>query len=159
VGESSGAGEESHWIVRFAGQSTNSRRFVPHIHRVTRRRLFDGIGLNGGPRTPWFEVCVQRRCRDRSRRLARWLCPRTCTELSLRGCFLETSASFEIQRPVLVKIHNLGEEFEAEASVLYVRPSGMGLVFREIKPHIRAVLQKWVLAALDNQPDAPQSPG
>ena len=85
--------------------------------------------------------------------------PARVTELSLRGCFLETSVSFEIQRPVLVKIHNLGEEFEAEASVLYVRPSGMGLVFREIKPHIRAVLQKWVLAALDGQADAPQSPG
>jgi hypothetical protein len=73
------------------------------------------------------------------------------TELSFRGCFLETSASFEMQRPVLVKIYDAGEYFEAEASVLYIKPSGTGVLFRDIKPHFRTVLQKWVLAALDNQ--------
>ena len=85
--------------------------------------------------------------------------PARVTELSLRGCFLETSASFEIQLPVLLKIHHSGEDFEAEASVLYVKPSGMGLVFLEIKPHFRAVLQKWILSALDDQPSARQTPG
>ena len=79
--------------------------------------------------------------------------PARVTELSLRGCFLETSASFEMQRPVFLKIYDSGEYFEAEASVLYVKPSGMGLLFREIKPHFRAVLQKWILAALDKQPE------
>jgi hypothetical protein len=77
--------------------------------------------------------------------------PARVTELSLRGCFLETSASFEMNRPVFLKIYNSGEYFEAAASVLYVMPSGLGLVFREINPHFRAVLQKWVLAALDKQ--------
>jgi len=76
------------------------------------------------------------------------------TELSLRGCFLETSASFEMKRPVLVKIHNSGEYFEAAASVLYVKPSGVGLVYREVKPQFRAVLQRWILAALDKQSGA-----
>ena len=85
--------------------------------------------------------------------------PGRATELSLRGCFLETSASFEVGHPVVVKIENSGEHFEAEASVLYLRPAGVGLVFREIKPHFRAVLQEWILAALDNQPDARQTPG
>lgn len=80
------------------------------------------------------------------------------TELSLRGCFLETSATFEMQRPVLLKIYDSGEYFEAEASVLYVKPSGLGLVYREIKPHFRAVLQKWVLAALDKQTEARPTP-
>ena len=80
------------------------------------------------------------------------------TELSLRGCFLETSVSFEMQSPVLLKIYDSGEYFEAEASVLYVKPSGTGLVFREIKPHFRAVLQQWVLAALDNQSKALPTP-
>ena len=80
-------------------------------------------------------------------------------ELSLRGCFLETSAPFEIQHSVLVKIHHSEENFEAEASVLYVRPSGVGLVFREIEPHFREILQKWVLTALDNQANASQTPG
>jgi hypothetical protein len=77
--------------------------------------------------------------------------PARVTELSLRGCFLETSALFEIQRPVLVKINHGGEYFEAEASVLYVRPSGIGLVFGEVKPEYRAVLQKWVLNTMDSQ--------
>jgi hypothetical protein len=85
--------------------------------------------------------------------------PARVTELSLRGCFLETSASFELQHPVLLKIHHAEEHFEAEASVLYVKPSGMGLVFREIKPQFRAVLQKWVLTALDDQSGARQTPG
>ncbi len=78
--------------------------------------------------------------------------PARVTELSLRGCFLETSASFELQHPVFLKIELSDEHFEAEASVLYVNPSGLGLVFRGIKPHFREVLQRWVLAALDNHP-------
>ena len=81
------------------------------------------------------------------------------TELSLRGCFLETSSSFELQQHVLLKIHHSDEYFEAEASVLYLQPSGIGLVFHEIKPHFRAVLQNWVLAALDNQAGARLTPG
>jgi len=81
------------------------------------------------------------------------------TELSLRGCFMETSASFELQHTVLVKIHHSEECFEAEASVLYVKPSGLGLLFREIKPHCREILQKWVLAALDKHANASQTPG
>ena len=83
--------------------------------------------------------------------------PARVTELSLRGCFLETSASFEIQRPVLVTINYGKEYFEAEASVLYVRPSGIGLVFGEVNPEFRAVLQKWVLSTMDSQPDAANS--
>src|SRR5580704_18555880 len=85
--------------------------------------------------------------------------PARVTELSLRGCLLETDASFELQHPVLLKIHHSEEYFEADASVLYVKPSGVGLVFREIKPHFRAVLQKWVLSALDDQSGVRQSPG
>jgi hypothetical protein len=85
--------------------------------------------------------------------------PALVTELSLRGCFLETKASFELQHPLLLKIRHAEEYFEGEASVLYVTPAGLGVVFREIKPHFRAVLQKWVLAALDNQSGDRQTPG
>jgi hypothetical protein len=84
--------------------------------------------------------------------------PARVTELSLRGCFLETSVSFELQQIVLLKIHH-SEDFEAEASVLYVKPSGLGLLFREIKPHGREILQKWVLTALDDHANASQTPG
>lgn len=85
--------------------------------------------------------------------------PARVTELSLRGCFLETSASFEVRHRVLVKIYHAEEYFEADASVLYANPSGVGLVFDEVKPHFRAVLQSWVLNALDNESGARQTPG
>lgn len=85
--------------------------------------------------------------------------PARVRELSLRGCFLETSASFELQHSVLLKIHHSEEYFEAEASVLYVKQSGIGLVFRDIKPHFREILQKWVLIALDSHANASQTPG
>ena len=85
--------------------------------------------------------------------------PARVKELSLRGCFLETSASFEVRHPVLVKIYHSEEYFEADGSVLYAKPSGIGLVFGEIKPHFRAVLQSWVLSALDNESGARQTPG
>jgi hypothetical protein len=91
--------------------------------------------------------------------LAAAFVPARVMELSLRGCFVETSASFELQHPVLLRIHHSEEHFEAEASVLYVKPTGMGLVFRQIKPQFRDVLQKWVLSALDDQPGAKQAPG
>jgi PilZ domain len=85
--------------------------------------------------------------------------PALVTELSLRGCFLKTDASFELQHPLLLKIRHAEEYFECEASVLYFTPAGLGVVFREIKPQFRAVLQKWILAALDHQSGARQAPG
>jgi hypothetical protein len=84
--------------------------------------------------------------------------PGRVTELSLQGCFLETSASFEEKHHVLLKIRDAGESFETEGVVLYVRPSGLGLVFRDIKPRYRAVLQNWILKALDRQLEAQQIP-
>ena len=83
--------------------------------------------------------------------------PAQVTELSLQGCFVETSASFEMRFPVLLKIYKGGECFETEASVLYIKPTGMGLEFREMRPHLRAVLQRWVLTALDCQLEAQQT--
>jgi hypothetical protein len=36
--------------------------------------------------------------------------------------------------------------------VIYVKPGqGMGVTFRDMKPHCRIVLQKWILAALRTQ--------
>jgi len=82
--------------------------------------------------------------------------PGRVTELSLMGCFLETSASFELKSAVLLKIYEDRETFETEAIVLYSRPSGVGLVFRGIKPRYRDVLQNWILKALDRQLQAQQ---
>ncbi|HKW57789.1 MAG TPA: PilZ domain-containing protein [Candidatus Acidoferrum sp.] len=77
--------------------------------------------------------------------------PCRVTELSLRGCFLETADSFAEQQRFRVKIFNSGEYFESPADVIYVRPTGVGVVFAETNPHFRSVLQKWVLLALDHQ--------
>ncbi|MHB8501107.1 MAG: PilZ domain-containing protein [Candidatus Acidiferrales bacterium] len=71
------------------------------------------------------------------------------TEISLHGCQLETPAPFAELTPVFVKIFYESEYFEAKGTVIYVKPSvGMGLEFRDVKPHCRVVLQKWILAAL-----------
>jgi hypothetical protein len=77
------------------------------------------------------------------------------TEISLHGCYLETLSPFAELSPVFVKIFYENEYFEAKGTVIYVKPAqGMGLEFRELKPHCRVVLQKWILAALRNQSKA-----
>jgi PilZ domain-containing protein len=80
------------------------------------------------------------------------LAPGRVTEISFRGCFLETLARFEEQRRVVVKIFSSGQYFESEAAVLYKRSNGIGLEFRETKPAFRAVLQQWILDRLHSQP-------
>jgi hypothetical protein len=52
-----------------------------------------------------------------------------------------------------------GEYFEANATVAYATPAlGMGLVFRDVKPHFRTVLRKWLLIAMQSsQPTALQT--
>lgn len=74
------------------------------------------------------------------------------TELSLHGCYVETPSPFDAKTEVLVKIFHSAEYFEAKATVIYVKTTlGMGLVFREMKPNFRAVLQQWILAAMHSQ--------
>ena len=85
--------------------------------------------------------------------------PARVTELSLQGCFVETTSYFELKRHLLLKIHDAGESFESEAIVLYHRPAGLGLLFRDVKPRYRDVLQNWILKALDRQLEAQQVPG
>jgi hypothetical protein len=42
-----------------------------------------------------------------------------------------------------------GEYFEASAAVIYSNPNlGMGLVFRQVKPHSLTTLRKWLLGAM-----------
>jgi PilZ domain len=77
------------------------------------------------------------------------------TEISLHGCYLETLAPFAELSPVFVKIFYADDYFEAKGTVVYVKAAaGMGLEFRDLKPHCRIVLQKWILAALRNQSKA-----
>jgi len=77
------------------------------------------------------------------------------TEISLHGCYLETLSPFAELSAVFVKIFYENAYFEAKGTVIYVKPAqGMGLEFRELKPHCRVVLQKWILAALRKQSKA-----
>jgi hypothetical protein len=71
------------------------------------------------------------------------------TELSLRGCFLGILGRFREKQRLLVKIFNAKDFFEASAEVIYVRESGVGVLFGDVNPHFRQVLQTWILAALD----------
>lgn len=74
------------------------------------------------------------------------------TEISLHGCYLETAAPYAELTPVFVKIFYENEYFESKGTVIYVKPSaGMGVEFRELKPHCKVVLQRWILAALRNK--------
>jgi hypothetical protein len=77
--------------------------------------------------------------------------PARVTELSLRGCFLEISLPLQEQQQLQVKILHQHEFFEGPAVVIYTRREGIGLMFGDMKPHFRSVLQAWILAALDNQ--------
>ncbi len=75
------------------------------------------------------------------------------TEISLHGCYLETLAPYAEDTPVFVKIFYEHEYFEAKGTVIYVKPgAGMGITFRDMKPPCRIILQRWILAALRNQP-------
>jgi hypothetical protein len=52
-----------------------------------------------------------------------------------------------------------GTYFEADATVIYANPSlGMGLVFRQVKPHYLALLRKWLLAAMQEAKSEERDP-
>jgi hypothetical protein len=77
--------------------------------------------------------------------------PASVAELSLYGCYMATSTPYAVQTLLHVKIFSGGEYFEARATVIYSQPAkGMGLAFREIKPHFLAVLKKWILEAIND---------
>jgi hypothetical protein len=51
-----------------------------------------------------------------------------------------------------VKIFKPDEYFEAKATVLYANSTlGMGLAFRDVERDFRAVIQKWLLAAMQDK--------
>src|SRR5882762_10209068 len=72
------------------------------------------------------------------------------TELSLYGCYLDSTAPLSPRARVTVKIFApTGEYFEADATVIYANPNlGMGLVFRQVRPDYLSTLRKWLLAAM-----------
>jgi hypothetical protein len=73
-------------------------------------------------------------------------------EIGLNGCLLKTAEPFPDGTSVVVKIFTEGRFFEARATVVYSQPKiGMGLAFREVKPHFVSVLKKWLLMAMQDK--------
>jgi PilZ domain-containing protein len=71
------------------------------------------------------------------------------SEIGMNGCLLKTADPFPDGTPVVVKIFTEGRFFEARATVVYSQAKiGMGLAFREVKPHFVSVLKKWLLGAM-----------
>jgi PilZ domain len=75
-------------------------------------------------------------------------------DLSLNGCFIQTPYPPPLNALIVVKIFQEGVYFEGKARVVHVQESGMGVSFREVKPHCQSVLQKWILLAMRSQPSA-----
>ena len=70
-------------------------------------------------------------------------------QIGFYGCYMETASPFPPETPVIVKIFLPGEYFEAKATVIHVQQaSGMGLAFREVRPHFRPVLRAWLTRAM-----------
>ena len=80
------------------------------------------------------------------------------TDLSLNGCFIQTPFPSLLNALIVIKIFQEGAYFEGKARVVHVQASGMGVSFREVKPHCQSVLQKWILSAMRSQPRKSDSP-
>jgi PilZ domain len=73
------------------------------------------------------------------------------TELSLHGCYIDTSTPLSPETRVLLKIYG-DEYFEALSTVIYAHPLlGMGVGFRRINLACQGVLNKWLLAAMTKE--------
>ena len=74
------------------------------------------------------------------------------TELSLYGCYIQMAEPFCVNALIFVNIFPEGSYFEGKARVVHVQAaSGMGVSFRELKPHCQNVLQKWVILGMRNR--------
>jgi hypothetical protein len=76
------------------------------------------------------------------------------TDLSLNGCFIQTLFPSPLNSLIVVKIFQEGVYFEGKARVVHIQETGMGVSFREVKPHCQSVLQKWILSAMRSRPSA-----
>ena len=83
--------------------------------------------------------------------------PARVTELSFRGCYLESSVSLKERQRLRVRIYHSDKFFESLAEVIYLRSGGVGVLFGNMEPHFRNVLQEWILSALDKQAESEDS--
>ena len=70
------------------------------------------------------------------------------SDLGNDGCYVDMRAPLPERALVRIKVVTATDAFEAEATVAYSDPHlGMGLVFRNVSPRDRMVLQKWALGS------------
>jgi PilZ domain len=66
-------------------------------------------------------------------------------DLSFSGCFVKTTTPFPKGTRVRVRITHSGGEFTAMGNVTdNVTATGMGIVFTQVEPNDRAVLERWL---------------
>ena len=71
------------------------------------------------------------------------------TELSLYGCYVQTTDPLPQGTIFAVKIFTDTEYFESHATVVNAQPNrGMGLTSHDVKPYFLPVLKGWLLSAL-----------
>jgi PilZ domain len=73
------------------------------------------------------------------------------SELSLYGCYVDTINPLPEGTAVSLKIFTDVEFFEARATVVYAHAHlGMGMTFRDVKPHFLTILKRWLVSALQD---------
>jgi hypothetical protein len=74
--------------------------------------------------------------------------PVRVSDISNQGCYVDMRAPLPKEALVRIKAVTATDAFEAEATVAYSDPHlGMGLVFQDVSPRDRTVLQKWLWEA------------
>jgi hypothetical protein len=74
------------------------------------------------------------------------------SDLSRKGCYVETKNPFPSGTNVLIEIYTETEVLETHATVARFEPKqGMGLTFDEIPPHFASVLSKWLRQAKERR--------
>jgi hypothetical protein len=74
--------------------------------------------------------------------------PVRISDISNEGCYVDMRAPLPEGALVRIKVVTATDALEAEAAVAYSDPHlGMGLVFRNVSPRDRTVLQKWLWEA------------
>jgi PilZ domain len=65
--------------------------------------------------------------------------------LSMFGCFVETTAPLPAGAKVRVRISHAGVNFTGQGTVIYSRPHlGMGIAFTSIEPSSLPILDVWL---------------
>jgi PilZ domain len=76
-----------------------------------------------------------------------------CSDLSERGCYVDTLSPLTLGAVVRVRIVRNEREFEAEAIVAYAQiPMGMGLAFTGMKSEDQETLRCWISELSGGQP-------